>query len=249
MELILQLGPFIITAIVAVLGLVLIKMIKTLNKLSKKNEEYQEKFRVMQVTVDNPILPDGHIIKHKPTPWTLAGKVLYMQPLKFEQHRIFTERMIKFLSKYLTQLKGLKFLLISDLLDKNMKDQMIKDWSAISSNSQIFESMLDMIEITFLADKNINPNKLTRKEIVRKCTWMEILQTWQFLYAINVDCVESFINALLTPTKTGPGSVKVGSLYENQQDSRLKNSQTGTCQPRYSWYEERQSEIKNSMKN
>lgn len=240
-----QIGPFVLMSIVAILGVVLFKLIRTLKQAVKQNEEYREKFRVMAVTVDNPILPDGHIIQHKPTPWTLSGKTLYMQPLTFAAHRIYTESMLKFLTKYLTQLKGLKFLLISDLLDSDKRDEMINDWKLIVSNPKIIDEMLDMIEVTFLKDNRINPNKLTRKEIEKNCTWMEILQTWNFLYAINVNSIETFIIALLTPTKTGPGNVKVGSLYTNQLESQSKNSQNGTCQPRYSWYEDRQRETKN----
>lgn len=245
MDLISQIGPWVLVSIVATLGVVLAIMIKVLKASIKQAKDNAEKYRVMQVTVDNPILPDGHIIQHKPTPWTLSGKTLYMQPLTFAAHRIYTESMLKFLTKYLNQLKGLKFLLISDLLDSNKRDEMINDWKLIVSNPKIIDEMLDMIDITFLKDNRINPNKLTRKEIEKNCTWMEILQTWNFLYAINVNSIETFIIALLTPTKTGPGNVKVGSLYMNQLESPSKNSQNGTCQPRYSWYEDRQRETKN----
>lgn len=242
MDLLMKLGPFVLISIVMALGGILYSMIRTLKKVRLEYDKAKDKMRVMQITVDNPILPDGHIIQHKPTPWTLAGKTLYMQPLTFAAHRVFTENLTKFLTKYLTQIKGLKFLLIKDLISSETRNELTKSWQTIASNPKLMDEMLHLIDITFLSDKRINPDKLTVKEIENNCTWMEIIQTWQFLYAVNVEAVETFINVLLTPTKLGQEKQKVGSIYTNQQESQSKNSRHGTCQPRYSWYEDRQRE-------
>ena len=187
--------------------------------------------RRVQITADDPVLPDVAIVNRKPYAFPVGKKTLYLQALSHEMHRRFISYYSEFLGACGSQLSGLRLIESSD--DPALKAAVLEKWRAVSFSKTMNTNMRLLISECFLKDKRVNPDGVRWKDI-KVLGWDTVLELWQLASARNLEAVEDFINALSAKLAGRLGTQKHGSNYRSSAESRLTPQFDSRCQPRSS---------------
>lgn len=210
---------------------VLVVIVKT---VLKKLKEVLDLYHRVGVNANSPILPEAHIMKFAPVPLTVHEKTMYLQPLTLDGHKVYTNKMMHFLLKYKQQVGALRWILLSDLIDKKNVDEVVQSWSSAMNNAQLLQDMQELVYTTFLRDrKRINPSRITLKEMQKNWSWFELLQVWQMMWLVQVKSVEDFIHYLSNQV-TGQGTQNLGWDLQKSLTPQSQKLAAGPLMPRYS---------------
>lgn len=198
-----------------------------------------EHYRIMAVDEENPIVPEAHIIEKKPLPVHIGEYTIYIQALTLSGYQKFISDFIALLKTYSAHLAGLR------LLAYGGDEASLAGWHKMASDEYFVLSVLDQIDRAILRSKKTNPYSLTKKEILKKWSPIDILRVWQLIYSYQIDSIEDF-TASLTGRLAGRRNSKAGSPSRRKQGSGSTKSQSSPLMPRYSTQKEFPSETSES---
>ena len=217
-----------------------------MSRSHQKLVETMQMYERLNITPEDSVLPEAHIMKFKPVPLPMYGKVIYIQPLSNDGHKVYSKMYFDLLTKYQQQLGGLRFLLLNDLLTEEGINKLKTEWTDVRYNQSLIEDINKLINKVVLANPSMNPSKITLADTGRLWNWMDTLQVFQMIYAVQVQASQDFTLYLLGRL-TGAGTQKDGSPFQRRQESRSQKSASGPLMPLYSRRNEQQKEVKDSM--
>lgn len=187
--------------------------------------------RRLEITEEDPTLPDVAVLNEKPYVYPVGKRNLYLRGLTHEMHRRFLGRYAEFLASVGGQLENLR--LLQSIDDQKTRDEVIAQWRAVAFDDKMNAKLEALFRDVFLSDKRMNPERVKWRHI-RRLGWEEILFIWQYAAARNVEAVEDFISALLAKLAGRSANAKHGSKLQSVCDAQLSPQNDSRCRPRSS---------------
>lgn len=154
--------------------------------------------RRSKIDVNNPHLVDGVIHNEQAIPISIGEKTLYMQMMTFDVHDLYFAKFNQFLKLHKDRLNNLKFFTYDK--EKSIEELLLnlpKNVKSFFRDKTIQKQQMEIIKSTFLADKNINKDKISYRYFKKHLKLSQLIELFFIGENLVLDSVESFIHCLL----------------------------------------------------